>query len=96
MAERQVGHMTRLVDDLLDLSRISRGMIRLLKEPLDVARPAQQAVEGVQPLVRERGLTLSVSLPPESVYVEADPTRLQRWWQPPHQRSRTPTQGNIC
>ena len=78
MAERQVGHMTRLVDDLLDLSRISRGLIRLLKEPLDVARPVRQAVEGVQPLVRERGLTLSVSLPPEPVFVDADPTRLQQ------------------
>ncbi len=78
MAERQVGHLTRLVDDLLDLSRISRGLIRLLKEPLDVARPVQQAVEGVQPLVRERGLTLSVSLPPEPVFVDADPTRLQQ------------------
>jgi PAS domain S-box-containing protein len=78
MAERQVGHMTRLVDDLLDLSRISRGLIRLLKVPLNVAQPVEQAVEGVQPLVRERRLNLSVSLPPEPVYVEADPTRLQQ------------------
>jgi PAS domain S-box-containing protein len=78
MAERQVGYMTHLVDDLLDLSRISRGLMRLLKEPLDVAQPVQQAVEGVQPLVRERGVTLSVSLPAEPVYVEADPTRLQQ------------------
>lgn len=78
MAERQVGHMTRLVDDLLDLSRISRGLIRLMKSPLDVAQPVRQAVEGVQPLVQERGLNLSVSLPPEPVYVEADPTRLQQ------------------
>jgi two-component system CheB/CheR fusion protein len=78
MAERQVGYMTHLVDDLLDLSRISRGLMRLLREPLDVAQPVQQAVEGVQPLVRERGLTLSVSLPPEPVVVDADPTRLQQ------------------
>jgi CheY-like chemotaxis protein len=52
--------------------------MRLLKEPLDVAQPVQQAVEGVQPLVGERGVTLSVSLPAEPVYVEADPTRLQQ------------------
>src|SRR5262249_28869163 len=78
MAERQVGYMTHLVDDLLDLSRISRGLMRLLKEPLDVAQPVQQAVEGLQPLVRERNLTLSVSLPPEPVFVDADPTRLQQ------------------
>src|SRR6516225_3896337 len=78
MAERQVGYMTHLVDDLLDLSRISRGLMRLLKGPLDVAQPVQQAVEGVEPLVRERAVTLSVSLPAEPVYVEADPTRLQQ------------------
>jgi PAS domain S-box-containing protein len=78
MAERQVGYMTNLVDDLLDLSRISRGLMRLLKEPVDVAEPVQQAVEGVEPFVRERNLTLSVSLPPEPVYVDADPTRLQQ------------------
>jgi len=78
MAERHVDYMTHLVDDLLDLSRISRGLLRLLKEALDVAQPVQQAVEGVQPLVRERGLTLSVALPAEPVYIEADPTRLQQ------------------
>ncbi len=78
MAERQVGHLTRLVDDLLDLSRINRGLIRLLKEPVDMAQLVQQAVEPVQPLVRERGLNLAVSLPSEPVHVEADPTRLQQ------------------
>jgi PAS domain S-box-containing protein len=78
MAERQVGHMSRLVDDLLDLSRISRGLIRLIKEPVDVARPVELAVEGVELLVRERGVTLSVSLPAEPVHVEADATRLQQ------------------
>jgi signal transduction histidine kinase len=41
MAERQVAYMTHLVDDLLDLSRITRGILRLLKEPLDVAQPVQ-------------------------------------------------------
>lgn len=78
MAERQVAYMTHLVDDLLDLSRISRGLIRLLQEPVDVAQPVQRAIEGVQALVRERRLALSVSLPTEPVYVEADSTRLQQ------------------
>src|SRR5262249_2419838 len=78
MAERRVGYMPHLVDALLDLSGISRGLIRLLKEPLDVAQPVQQAVEGVYPLVREREVTLSVSLPAEPVFVDADPTRLQQ------------------
>ncbi len=58
IAQRQLGHMTHLVDDLLDLSRLSRGLIRLVKEPLDVAQPIQQAVEGVQALIAEHKLTL--------------------------------------
>src|SRR5262249_11507752 len=78
MAQRQLEYMTRLVDDLLDLSRIRRGLIQLLKEPVDIARPVRQAVEGVQPLLRQRGLTLSVSLPATPVFVEADPARLQQ------------------
>jgi PAS domain S-box-containing protein len=78
MAERQVDYMTHLVDDLLDLSRISRGLLQLLRKPLDLTQPVQQAVEGVQPLVRERGVLLSVSLPAEPLHVEADPTRLQQ------------------
>jgi PAS domain S-box-containing protein len=78
MAERQVGHMSRLVDALLDLSRISRGLIRLLKEPVDVAQTVQRAVEGVEALVQDRRLTLSVSLPAQPVYALADSTRLQQ------------------
>jgi PAS domain S-box-containing protein len=78
MAERQAAYMTHLVDDLLDLSRISRGLLRLCKEPLDVAGPVRQAAEGAQPLARERGLALSVSLPTEPVFLDADPTRLQQ------------------
>jgi PAS domain S-box-containing protein len=78
MAERQVGYMTNLVDDLLDLSRISRGLMRLLKEPVAVAQPVRQAVEGVESFVRERNLTLSVSLPPDPICVDGDPTRLQQ------------------
>jgi PAS domain S-box-containing protein len=77
MADRQVNYMTHLVDDLLDLSRIRRGLIHLVKERLDAAGPVKHAVEGVESLIRERGLTLSVSLPPP-VHVEADPTRLQQ------------------
>src|SRR5262249_10897416 len=74
----QVEHLTRIVDDLLDLSRISRGQMRLLKEPVNATLPIRQAVEAIQPLARERGLTLSVSLPAKAVYIEADPTRIQQ------------------
>jgi two-component system CheB/CheR fusion protein len=78
IAERQVGYMTRLVDDLLDLSRISQGLIQLIMEPLDIAQPLQQAVEGVQHFIRDRNIALTVSLPPQPLHVEADPTRLQQ------------------
>jgi PAS domain S-box-containing protein len=78
IAQRQLGHMTHLVDDLLDLSRLSRGLIRLVKEPVDLAQPIRQAVEGVQSLMVEHKLTLSLSPPPRPVYVEADANRLQQ------------------
>jgi PAS domain S-box-containing protein len=78
IAERQVDHMIGLVDDLLDLFRISRGLIRLVREPLDMAQPVQHAVESVQSLALERRLTLSVKLPAEPVQVEGDLIRLQQ------------------
>jgi len=78
IAERQLGHLIHLVDDLLDLSRISRGVMHLHKELVNLAQPVRNAVEGVQPLIQERGLVLSVLLPAEPLYVEADPTRLQQ------------------
>src|ERR1022692_1964329 len=74
--ERQVEHMRRMVDDLLDVSRITRGKINLQKEPIDVAAPVARAVEMVQPLIDARKQHLSVSLPPEMVRVEADLPRL--------------------
>lgn len=78
VAERQVAHLTRLMDDLLDLSRIRQGRIPLVKEPVDVAQPVQRAVEGVQPLITERRLTLSVALPAAPLHLEADPARVQQ------------------
>jgi PAS domain S-box-containing protein len=78
MASRQVTHLARLVDDLLDLSRIRQGRIQLLKERIDVRQPVQRAVEGVEALMSERRLTFSVTLPATAIIVEADPTRLQQ------------------
>ena len=54
MAERQVQHMARLLDDLLDVSRISRGKIELHNEPVDVKMLVSRTVEAVQPFVEER------------------------------------------
>ena len=76
MAKRQVKHLVRLVDDLLDVSRITRGKITLRKEPVLLADVVARAVELARPLVDARGHALTVSLPPEPVRVEADAVRL--------------------
>ncbi len=74
--DRQVEHMSRLVDDLLDVSRITRGKINLQKEPLDVATIVARAVEGSRPLIDARKHTLEVAMPADTGRVEGDPIRL--------------------
>ena len=64
------------MDDLLDVSRISRGKINLHKEPVDVATLVARAVEGSRPLIESRRHDLEVTLPDEPMWVEADPTRM--------------------
>jgi PAS domain S-box-containing protein len=76
--ERQVRHLTRLVDDLLDVSRISRGRIELQMEVVDLAAAVNQAVETVLPQARERGEGLEVTLPEGPVWLRADPARLEQ------------------
>ncbi|MGZ8236769.1 MAG: hybrid sensor histidine kinase/response regulator [Methylobacter sp.] len=78
MIERQVNHLVRLVDDLLDVSRVSRGNIQLQKEPVDLVAVARQAVEMSQPLIEGRRHELSMTLPPQTVLVEGDFTRLEQ------------------
>ncbi|MGJ0492573.1 ATP-binding response regulator, partial [Methylobacter sp.] len=73
-----VEHLVRLVDDLLDVSRISRGKIELKKEPLAVSAIVQRAVETSQPLIEARHHAFTVHLPPEPVYVEGDLVRLSQ------------------
>lgn len=74
--ERQLGHLTRLVDDLLDVSRITRGKINLARQPVELASVIARAVETVQPLIAERGHELSVDLPEQPVLLHGDPLRL--------------------
>jgi len=74
--ERQVQHMTRMVDDLLDVSRITRGMIKLQKEPLDIATVVARAVEMTQPLIDARKHKLVISVPPQPLRLEGDSPRL--------------------
>jgi PAS domain S-box-containing protein len=76
MIERQVMHMTRLIDDLLDLSRISRGKILLRKESLDLAAVVRSVASDYAPLLHDKGLLLDLVLPDRPVYSLADPTRI--------------------
>ncbi len=76
MTERQLRHMVRLVDDLLDVSRIMRGKIELRKEPVDLASIIARGVETAQPLIDARGQELRVTVAPEPIPLEADPDRL--------------------
>jgi signal transduction histidine kinase/CheY-like chemotaxis protein len=76
MIERQVHHLVRLVDDLLDVSRVMRGKIELRPERLDVAAVAARSVEITQPLMESRSVQLTVSKPDGAVWVAADPVRL--------------------
>jgi PAS domain S-box-containing protein len=81
MMERQVVQMVRLVDDLMDLTRISRGKIELKKQPVELAAVVQSAVETARPLIEEMGHELTVRLPEQPIIVEADLTRLaQVFW----------------
>jgi signal transduction histidine kinase/CheY-like chemotaxis protein len=75
---RQVDHMARLLDDLLDAARISSGKITLSVQPLPLAELLQHAVETVQPRIQERGQRLSVELAPgaDAVVVDGDRVRL--------------------
>src|SRR5262249_10198805 len=76
LMERQMHHLVRLVDDLLDVSRIMRGKIELRKEPIDLAVAVSRAVETASPAIEAGGSELVVSMPSEPIQLEADPVRL--------------------
>jgi PAS domain S-box-containing protein len=75
--ERQTAHLSRLVNDLLEVSRVISGHVRLNMATLDIREVIQHAIETVKPLVNQRRHTLEVSLPDEAVCVRADATRLE-------------------
>ena len=60
--ERQVRHLARLVDDLLDVSRITRGKVKLRKEQLDLARLMRTTAEDRRPILAQAGLTLQIEI----------------------------------
>jgi len=76
MMERQVHQLVRMVDDLLDVSRVMRGKIELRKERVELATVVARAVETAQPLIEAQGHELTVHLPPDSLALDADPVRL--------------------
>lgn len=78
MMERQLSHLTRLLDDLLDVSRITRAKIRLCVERIDLRHTVEAAVETSRPLIEEMGHEFTASLPSEPLWVDADPVRLSQ------------------
>jgi signal transduction histidine kinase/CheY-like chemotaxis protein len=75
---RQTTHLTRLVDDLLDVSRINHDRLEIRKEPVDLGRVLHTAIETTQPLIEHRRQTLTVALPAENLTVDADSVRLSQ------------------
>ncbi|ATB30180.1 hybrid sensor histidine kinase/response regulator [Melittangium boletus] len=76
--QRQTNHLSRLVDDLLDVSRITRGKVELRRECVDLCQVLEQVLVSFRPLAEQRKLTLSSELPGKAVWVDADPTRLEQ------------------
>jgi two-component system CheB/CheR fusion protein len=78
LARRQVQHLTAVVDDLFDISRSAHGKLTLSRGPTRLTDVLTGAVDSIQSLVKERGLTLSISSPSEPIDVAGDQSRLQR------------------
>jgi PAS domain S-box-containing protein len=74
--ERQVEHMSRLLDDLLDVSRIARGHVELRRKWIDLTSVIGAAIDAARPLLDRKGHNLSLDLPREALRLEADPVRL--------------------
>jgi signal transduction histidine kinase len=74
--ERQVNHLVRLVDDLLDVSRITRGKIELTRERIEVSEIVARAIEMAGPLLKQRQHRLTVEAPREGLAVDADAVRM--------------------
>jgi signal transduction histidine kinase len=76
LMERQVQHLIRLIDDLMDISRITRGKIELRKERIDLGSVVERAIEISRPHIEAARHELTVVLPPEPLLMQADPARL--------------------
>lgn len=76
LMERQVSHLSRMVDDLLDTSRLAHGRVALKKVRLDMTQLVRESVEDRRGVLEAQGLSLVFDMPDESVWIEGDPTRL--------------------
>ena len=96
--ERQVRHMTRLVDDLLDVARLSTGKAQLRMERIELTSVVHHAVESVKTVIDVAGHALSLALPEQPVVLEADPTRLSQILANllSNAAKYTPPEGHIC
>ena len=74
--DRQLVHMVRLVDDLLNLSRITNGKLEIRREHVEVAEIIRQALDLSKPLAQAAGQEITLKLPPQAIYLDADPVRL--------------------
>jgi PAS domain S-box-containing protein len=78
MMERQLSHMVRLIDDLLDLSRMNTGKIALHKERIDLGTVVQDAVDAARPLIESAGHHFTIKLSPRPIFIDGDRTRLSQ------------------
>ncbi|MEZ5582574.1 MAG: CheR family methyltransferase [Candidatus Competibacteraceae bacterium] len=76
--DRQVDHMARMLDDLLDISRIARGKLQLEEEKLDLAELVRQTAEDFRATIEQQELSLTVNVPQGQLWVQGDPTRLMQ------------------
>ncbi len=78
VTERQVGHLSRLIDELLDVARISQGKIELRAEPLDLLEAVAQGIETARPLIDSRRHVLTEKIPPGPIWLRGDSARLSQ------------------
>jgi Osmosensitive K+ channel histidine kinase len=78
MMTRQVGRLTRLIDDLMEVARITTGRIQLRAERISVGDIMERAAETARPLIEQRRHELNVSLPPQAIWMHADAARLEQ------------------
>ena len=97
MIERQVDNLVRLVDDLLDVSRMTQKKIRIVREPVDVALVLQHAAEACRPQLTERKIHLQTVAPRERIWVSGDVVRLEQVFANllSNAVKFTPTEGNV-